>query len=150
MVWLFLFQRLKHLVDRVLERLIVLPDFHSVQEGDERPEVLLLHGGDIVDIGDERRVEELLRLLPEVAVPAALAVLLGVRHQGRHQLQNVLFVMDIGEGVVVHRLLEVDGVENLDAVLVPHQDGPALLDDPPFRMSFVKIEKGNTRKNFRA
>ena len=32
--------------------------------------------------------------------------------QGRHQLQNVLFVMDIGEGVVVHRLLEVDGVEN--------------------------------------
>ena len=53
--------------------------------------------------------------------------------------------MDIGERIVVHRLLEVDGVENLDAVLVPHQDGPALLDDPPFRMSFVKIEKGNTQ-----
>ena len=41
----------------------------------------------------------------------------------------------IGERVVVHRLFEVDGVENLDTVLVPHQDGPALLDDPPFRVS---------------
>ena len=131
MVGAFLLQRLKHLVNRVLERLIVLPDLHSVQEGDERPEVLLLHGGDIVDIGDERRVEQLFGFLPEVPVPAALAVPLGVRHQGRHQLQNVLFVMDIGEGVVVHRLLKVDGVENLDAVLVPHQDSPALLDDPP-------------------
>ena len=55
------------------------------------------------------------RTLPEVPVPAALAVPLGVRHQGRHQLQNVLFVMDIGEVVVVHRLFEVDRVENLAA-----------------------------------
>ena len=132
-VWLFLFQRLKHLVDRVLERLIVLPDLHSVQEGDERPEVLLLHGRDIVDIGDERRVKELLGFLPEL-VPA-LALALRVHHQRCHQLQDVLLRMDIGEGVVVHRLLEVDRVKNLDAVLVPHQDGPALLDDPPFWIS---------------
>ena len=133
MVRLFLFQCLKHLVDRVLERLIVLPDFHSVQEGDERPEVLLLHGRDIVDIGDERRVKELLGLLPEL-VPA-LALALRVHHQRCHQLQDVLLRVDIGEGVVVHRLLEVDGIEYLDAVFVPHQDGPALLDDPPFWIS---------------
>ena len=37
--------------------------------------------------------------------------------------------------VIVHRLLEVDGVENLDTVLIPHQGGPTLLDYAPFRVS---------------
>ena len=129
MVGAFLLQRLEHLVNGVLERLIVLPDLHSVQERDECAEVLLLHGCDIVDIGDERRIEQLFGLLPELVPAFALA--LCVHHQGRHQLQDVLLRVDIGEGVIVHRLLEVDGVENLDAVLVPHQDSPALLDDPP-------------------
>ena len=32
------------------------------------------------------------------------------------QLQDVLFGVDVGKGVIVHGLLEVDGIEDLDAV----------------------------------
>ena len=49
---------------------------------------------------------------------AATAFALGVGHQRCHQLQNVFFAVDIGEGVVVHRLFEVDGVQNPDLVAV--------------------------------
>src|SRR5699024_6098396 len=34
----------------------------------------------------------------------------------RDQLQNVLFAVDIVKGIISHRLFEVDGVENFDAV----------------------------------
>lgn len=48
----------------------------------------------------------------------------------------------------MHRLSEIDGVKDPDAVSIL-QKGLAAVDyDIAFRMSFVKIEKGNTRKNF--
>jgi len=81
-----------------------------------------------VDIRDQRRIEQFFRFLPEL-VPA-LALALRVHHQRCHQLQNVLLRVQIGERVVVHRLLEIDRVKNLDAVVVPHQDVPALLKNP--------------------
>ena len=122
-VRVFRFQGLKHLVNGVLERLIVLPDLHSVQERDERTEVLLLHGRDIVDIGDERRVKELFGFLPELVPAFALA--LRVHHQGRHQFQNVFLRVDIRKRVIVHRLLEIDGIEHFYAVFLVQKCVPA-------------------------
>ena len=51
------------------------------------------------------------------------------------QLQDILLIVDIRERVIVHRLFEVDGVKNLDAVLIPYQNGPTFLDNPPFGVS---------------
>ena len=56
--------------------------------------------------------------------------------------------MDIGERIVVHRLLKVNGVENLDVVTM-FQQGIATLDDnAAFRECFVKINKGNISPSF--
>lgn len=54
--------------------------------------------------------------------------------------------MDIGERIVVHRLLKVNGVENLDVVTM-FQQGIATLDDnAAFRKRFVNTENDNSLK----
>ena len=108
------FQLVEHQVHGVFELLIVLPDLHAVDHLDEGGEILFLHRGLVVDVADERAVQQRLGLDPEIVPGLALA--LGVGDEGRYQLQDVLFAMDIAEGVIVHRLLEVDGVQHLDLV----------------------------------
>ena len=52
--------------------------------------------------------------------------------------------MDIGERIVVHRLLKVNGVENLDVVTM-FQQGIATLDDnAAFRKRFVNTENDDS------
>ena len=42
-----------------------------------------------------------------------LAILtFGIFHQAIHQFQNIVLTIDIFEGVIPHRLLEIDGIEN--------------------------------------
>ena len=72
-----------------------------------------------MDIPDQRGIEKRLRFLPEIIT--GLAVSLCVGNQRRNQLQNVLLRMDVGERVIVHRLLEIDRVEHLDPVMIPLQ-----------------------------
>ena len=48
--------------------------------------------------------------------------------------------MDIVEGIIVHRLLKVDGVENLDGVAMLQKGVAALNHDAAFRKRFVKTE----------
>ena len=67
---------------------------------------------------------------PEI-VPG-LAFAFGVGNQRRDQLQNVLFRVDVGERVVVHGLLEVQGIENLDLIPVLLQRMAAGNHDVPF------------------
>ena len=110
-------QLLKHQIDGIFEVLVVLPHLHGVDHLDEGGEVLLLHRRFVVDIPDERRVEQRLRLAPEVV--AGFPVPLRVGNEGCDQLQNVLFRVEIREGVVVMGLLEVDRVQYLDLILVP-------------------------------
>lgn len=43
--------------------------------------------------------------------------------------------MDIGKRIIVHRLLEIDGVENLDVVVMLQQGVSALNDDTALRTS---------------
>ena len=59
-----------------------------------------------MQIGDQGGEQKTLAFLPKWIATAAFA--LGVGHQGRDQFQNVLLAVDIGEGVIVHRLFEVD------------------------------------------
>ena len=40
----------------------------------------------------------------------------GVGNQGCHQLQNVLFAVNVGEWVIVHGLFEVDGIQDFNPV----------------------------------
>ena len=110
-------QFLKHQIDGIFEVLVVLPHLHGVDHFDEGGEVLLLNRRFVVDIADERRVEQRLRLAPEIV--AALAVPLRVGNEGRDQLQNVLLAVEIREGVVVVGLFEVDRVQYLDLILIP-------------------------------
>jgi len=110
-------QFLKHQIDGIFEVLVVLPHLHGVDHFDEGGEVLLLHRRFVVDIPDERRVEQCLRLAPEVI--AGFPVPLRVGNQRRDQLQNVLLAVEIREGVVVVGLFEVNRVQYLDLILVP-------------------------------
>ena len=49
----------------------------------------------------------------------ALLVALGVGDQTVYQLQNVLFAMDIREGVIVKALFEIDGVKPRESDILP-------------------------------
>ena len=82
-------QVLEHKVYRVLKLLVILSHFHDVEKFQQGSEVLLLCRGLIVDIGNKRRKQELFCFIPEGITAFALAA--GVGHEGRHQLQNVLF-----------------------------------------------------------
>ena len=107
-VWLFRFQCIKHQVYRIFELLVILPDFHGVDELDEGGEVLLLHRSFIVDISDQCAIQQCFRLDPEIV--SGLALAFGISDQRCHQLQNILFRVDVCKGVIVHGLLEVDGI----------------------------------------
>jgi len=67
-----------------------------------------------VDIANERAVQQGFCFDPEIV--SGLAFTFGVGDQRCDQLQDVLFAMDIGERVIVHGFLEVDGIEDLDPV----------------------------------
>jgi len=86
-----------------------------------------------MQISDQGSKQKTLRFLPKW-VPAG-PFTLGVGHQSRDQFQNILFAVDIGEGVVVHRLFEVDGVQNPDLVAVFQKCVPTLDHDTTFRVS---------------
>ena len=139
-------QLLEGQIHVVLKGLIVLAHLHGVDELDERGEVLFLLRGFVVDIPDERRVEQRLGLLPEI-VPG-FPVPLGVGDEGRDQLQNILLTVDIRKGVVVVGLLEVDGIEYLHLVAITEHELSALHGDAALRERSVKIEKGKVTNNF--
>ena len=113
-VGLLCLQRVKHQVHGVLELLVILPDLHRVDELDEGGEILFLHRGLVVDIPNEGAVQKRLGLNPKIVPGLALA--LGVGDQRRDQFQDVLFGVDVGKGIIVHGLLEVDGIEDFDPI----------------------------------
>ena len=68
-----------------------------------------------MDVADERHVEQLFGVRPELV--ALLPAARGVGYEAGHELEDILLAVDIAEWVVVHGLLEVDGVQY--AYLVP-------------------------------
>ena len=85
-----------------------------------------------MQIRDQCGQKQSFGLFPERVSAGPFA--LGVGHQGRDQLQNVLFAVDIGEGIVVHRLFEVDGVQNPDLVTVLQHCVATFKNDSSFRI----------------
>ena len=133
-------QVLEHDIHGILELFIVLPDLHGVDEFDQRGEVLLLNRRFVMDIPDQRTVKQRLRLGPEF-IPG-LAVAFGIGNQRCHKLQDILFAVDIGEGIVVHALAEVDGIEYLHLILSDLLKRIAAFDqDTAFRVLSIRIEK---------
>lgn len=72
-----------------------------------------------MDVAHERGIKKGLRLDPEIISGFAFA--LGVGNEGRHQLEDVFFTLDVGKGIVVHGFAEVDGIEDLDLVAFPQE-----------------------------
>ena len=71
----------------------------------------------------------------------ALTFTLCVGNQGCNQLQNVLFIVNIGERVIFHGLFEMDCVEDLNAVSLTLQELSTLDQDAAFRVLSIRIEK---------
>lgn len=67
-----------------------------------------------MDVGNQRRIQQLFGLLPELI--AAFSFALGVGNQRGDEFQNVFLTVDIGEWIVVHALPEIDGIEYLDPI----------------------------------
>ncbi len=105
-IWLLGFQCIKHKVYGVFELLVILTDFHGIDELNEGGEVLLLFQSLIMDIANKRAVQQGFCFYPEIVFGLALAF--GIGNQRCYQLQDVFFAMDIGERVIMHVLLEVD------------------------------------------
>ena len=130
-------QVLKHDIHRVLEFLIILADLHGVDELDQGGKVLLFFWCLVVDIPYQGTVEQGLRFCPEFVT--GFSVAFGVGDQCGDELQDVLLAVDIGEGVVMHALFEIDGVQDPDLVSVLLQGVAALQDDGAFGALAVKI-----------
>ena len=108
-------------------------------------------------------------ILHNPKIVPGLALALGVGDEGRYQLQDVLLRVNVAERVIVHRLVEVDGIQHPDlvrlvddlSVFVLHrlavlaQLGRAALEhfaalhqDSALRERSVKIENGKVTNNF--
>src|SRR5699024_8237707 len=96
--------------------------------------------------GNKRRKQELFCFVPEGITAFSLAA--GVGHEGCHQLQNVLFRVDIHERIIMHRLFEVDGIEDFDAVAFLQKGVADVQNRSALRECFVKINKGKISPNF--
>ena len=136
MIWILLFQFIKEEVHRILECFVIFPDLHRVQHLQERCEVLLLYRRLVVNVADQRGVEEFFRLLPE-RIPA-VALTLGICHQCGHEFQDVLLIVDIGERIVVHRLVEIDRIKNPNFIPVHLQGVGGFTDDTAFRIRYYE------------
>lgn len=117
----------------VLVILIVLTGIHLVEHVDQGRKVLLLRRQLIVDISDQGDIQERLCLYPKVI--SAFSFTLGVGDQDGDELQDVLFRMNIGERIVVHRLLEVDRIEGTHVISGGDQHFSGLNDQGPFGSS---------------
>ena len=121
---LALFQALEHIVHRVHVVLVVLLHLHAGDHVHQSIHIPVLRRALEDDIGDEGAVEQGLGFRPERI--ALLALALGVGNEGVDELQNVRLVADVGQGVIVHGLGEVDGIEYLDFIALPLEKGPHL------------------------
>ena len=124
-------QVFKHDVHWVLKLFVILTDLHGIDKLDQGGEVLFLYRGFVVDIADQGTVKQRFSLRPEFVT--GFAVAFGIGDQCCNELQDVLFTVDIGEGIVVHALLEINGIQDPDLVPVLLQSMAALEDDRTFR-----------------
>ena len=86
-----------------------------------------------MQIGDKSGKQKTFTFLPKWI--AARPLTLGVGHKRCHQLQNVFFAVNVAERIVVHRLFEVDGVQDFYLITVFQHGLPTFKHDRTFRVS---------------
>ena len=127
---------LEHEVHWILKFLVVLPHLHDVEQFQQGRKVPFFDRRFIVDIGNKR----VFCLLPKRIGPFSLTA--GVCHKGRNQFQDVLLAVNIVEGVVMHRLLEVDGIEDFDAVAFLQKTLPTSRTVVPLGKALSRYSEG--------
>jgi hypothetical protein len=70
-----------------------------------------------VDIANQCRIEQRFGFHPKI-IPG-FSVSLGIGYKRCHQLQNILFAVDIGKRIVEMGLFEVNGIEDFHLIPVP-------------------------------
>ncbi len=98
-----------------------------------------------MQICDKRSEQKSFAFLPEWIAAAAFTFRVG--HKGRDQLENILFAVDVAERIVVHRLLEVDGVQDFHLIAVFQHGLPTFKHDCTFGLHFVKIKNQDAAVN---
>ena len=86
-----------------------------------------------MDVANQGAVQKRFRFRPELITGFTVSFRVG--DEGCYQLQNVLFAVNVSKGVIVHGLLEVDSVKNLDFVVVAFKQLADLADHTTFRVS---------------
>ena len=112
------FNKCKQSVDRILKCFIILTAFRRIDHFNQRFKVLFFRRIDRKDHSDICSVKQLFCLYPEV-IAAVLLRTLRIPNENVHKFQNILFSVlfgDIGKGIVVHGLAEINGIEHLDSV----------------------------------
>ena len=84
MVCVALFQLFKQQIHRRLKVFIVLPAFAGIEHIQQSGHILFFFRGFIVDVGDQRLIQQGLGLAPE-GIPAFAFLALCVFHDNRHQ-----------------------------------------------------------------
>ena len=107
-------QFLKHQINRIFKLFIVLPNLHGIDKFNQGGEILLLYGSFIMNISDQRTIEQRLCLHPKII--ASFSFAFGICDESRHQFQYVLLTMDIGKGIIMHAFFEIDGIEHLNPI----------------------------------
>ena len=112
-------QSFEHDVDGIFKVLIVLTYLHGIQHLQKRIEVLFLLRRLKMDIADQRRIKQGLRLRPEFI--AGFSLSFRIRNESSNQLQNVLFAVNILERVIFHGFLHVYYVQHPHEIVIADQ-----------------------------
>ena len=86
-----------------------------------------------MQISDQGSKQKTFTFLPKWIAAAAFSLRVG--HQGRDQFQNVLFTVNITERIIVHRLFEVDSVQDFYLVAILQHGLPTFENYRSFRVS---------------
>jgi hypothetical protein len=114
----FFFQSVKHQIHGVLKVLVVLPRFACVYHVKQGRKILFFLRGFVVDVADQCGVVELFRFRPKI-LGRLFALAFGVYHDCVDKFQYVFFAVQVGKGVVVHTLFEIDCVKHFYLIAAP-------------------------------
>lgn len=134
-------------VERGLEVLVVLACLRHGEQRQEARQVVVLLREPVAQERDEGRVQHLLRVLPERV--SRLAVAVCVHDVAVDEGEDVRVRLHVPERVVVHGLVEVDGVERLDLVPVVREKESGVLEQRALgvRDEVARVELADVRRD---
>lgn len=120
-------------VERASERLVVVPRLREPEQRQHPGDRPVPLGAVVHEVRHERRVEQLLRCLPERVVGAGLGVG-GVEHEAVGEPDDVRLAPEVRDRVVAVAAGGVDGVEDADLVAAVLEQPPHVHRDRPLRV----------------